>query len=125
MGWSNSELERIAVADDFRIAPLREDGRTTGTPTFIWSVVVEGALYVRAYSGTGSSWFRAALQQKAGQISVAGMTRDVVFEAADPALNDRIDEAYRAKYGHSRYLAPMISERARAATVRVAPDETD
>ena len=25
MGWSNSELERIAVADDFRIAPLRED----------------------------------------------------------------------------------------------------
>ncbi|WP_335948616.1 DUF2255 family protein [Salipiger bermudensis] len=125
MGWSNSELERIAVADDFRIAPLREDGRTNGTPTFIWSVVVEGALYVRAYSGTGSSWFRAALQQKAGQISVAGMTRDVVFEAADPVLNDRIDEAYRAKYGHSRYLAPMVSERARAATVRVAPDETD
>ena len=41
------------------------------------------------------------------------------------ALNDRIDEAYRAKYGQSRYLAPMVSERARAATVRVAPAETD
>jgi hypothetical protein len=33
-----------------------------GTPTWIWSVVVDGALYVRA-----SRWHRAAVRQKAGR----------------------------------------------------------
>lgn len=28
-------------------------------------------------------------------------------------LNDRIDDAYRTRYGSSTYLAPMISDRAR------------
>ncbi|WP_246700647.1 DUF2255 family protein, partial [Rhizobium sp. PEPV16] len=43
----------------------------------------------------------------------------------DGPINDRIDDAYRAKYGKSQYLAPMVSARARAATVRITPrDET-
>ncbi|MBV8228112.1 MAG: DUF2255 family protein [Verrucomicrobia bacterium] len=42
---------RIAQVDDLHISPLREDGVTYGTPTWIWSVAVEGALYVRAYNG--------------------------------------------------------------------------
>ncbi|APX24911.1 MAG: DUF2255 domain-containing protein [Rhodobacteraceae bacterium] len=125
MGWTKQELDTIEDADDFRIAPLREDGVTTGTPTFIWSVVAEGALYVRAYSGTESSWYRAALRERAGRISVAGMTREVTFSPAEPELNDRIDAAYRAKYVSSRYLAPMVSDRARAATVRVDADDND
>jgi len=49
------------------------------------------------------------------------MTKDVVFEPADGATNDRIDEAYRTKYAGSPYLKPMIGDRARAATVRVMP----
>ncbi len=36
-------------------------------------------------------------------------------------MNDRIDEAYRAKYTKSPYLKPMISARARVATIRIAP----
>jgi hypothetical protein len=39
-------------------------------------------------------------------------------------LNDRIDEAYRAKYRASAYLNPMIGQGARAATVKVIPRET-
>jgi len=49
------------------------------------------------------------------------MTKDVVFKAADGPINDRIDAAYRAKYGGSPYLSPMVSRRARSATVRVTP----
>jgi hypothetical protein len=47
------------------------------------------------------------------------MTRDVAFEPLDSALNDRIDEAYRAKYGRNPYLQAMIGARARAATIRI------
>ena len=122
--WLKKELEGIAKTDDLHISPLREDGKTHGTPTWIWSVVVDGALYVRAYNGEDSRWYKAALRQKAGRITAAGITKEVAFEPVDGQLNDRIDDAYRAKYASSPYLKPMIDERARGATVRVVPHET-
>ena len=119
--WTEDELARIAGSDDLHVAPFRKDGTTYGTPTWIWSVVVDGDLYVRAYNGTSSRWYQAALAQKAGRITAAGMTKDVTFEPLDGPVNDAIDEAYRTRYHDSPYLAPMIGPRARAATVKVAP----
>jgi hypothetical protein len=119
--WPKERLRRIAEADDLHIAPYRDDGVTSGTPTWIWSVAVGEALYVRAYNGRSSRWYRAAMKQKAGQIVAAGMTNEVTFEQADGGLDDVIDEAYRAKYGGSPYLEPMIASSARSATVKVMP----
>jgi hypothetical protein len=119
--WPREDLARIAATDDLRIAPFRDDRVTYGTPTWIWSVVVDGALYVRAYNGRASRWHEAALRQKAGRITAAGMTREVVFEPVEGAVNDAIDQAYRNKYRGSPYLDPMVGPRARAATVRIAP----
>lgn len=48
------ELRQIAESDDLHIAPFRENGRTYGTLTWIWSVVVDGELYVRGYNGQQS-----------------------------------------------------------------------
>lgn len=119
--WSKDELRRIADSDDLHISPFREDGATYGTPTWIWSVAVEGALYVRGYNGTNSRWYQAALRQKAGRITAAGMTKEVSFEPVEGSINDRVDDAYRAKYRGSPYLRPMIGTGARAATVKVVP----
>jgi hypothetical protein len=120
--WLQDELRKIAEADDLHIAPFREDGVTYGTPTWIWSVVVDHALYVRAYNGKNSRWYQAAVRQKAGRIIAAGMTREVDFEPVeDESMNDRIDDAYRVKYSSSPYLSPMISRRTRFATVQVIP----
>lgn len=119
--WSKEELKRIAETDDLHIAPFREDGETSGTPTWIWSVVVDDALFVRAYNGKESRWYRAALRQKAGRITAAGVTNDVSFEPVEGSIHARIDDAYRSKYRSSPYLAPMIAARARAATVKVIP----
>jgi len=119
--WPKAELRRLAETDDLRISPFREDGNTYGTPTWIWSVVVDDALYARAYNGTASRWYRAALQQKAGRILAAGMTKEVSFEPVDESIQARIDHAYRAKYSGSPYLAPMIGARAHAATVKLSP----
>ena len=48
------------------------------------------------------------MRQKAGRITAAGMTKEVTFEPVDGPINDRIDDAYRAKYRGSPYLGPMI-----------------
>jgi hypothetical protein len=123
--WSKDELRKIAKADDLHISPFREDGVTYGTPTWIWSVTVDDALYVRGYNGLNSRWYQAAVQQKAGRITAAGMAKEVSFEPVAGAINDRIDDAYRAKYHASPYLSPMIGAHARAATVKVMPRETN
>jgi hypothetical protein len=121
MGWPQDELQRIAGGDDLHIAPLREDGLTYGTPTWIWSVALGDDLYVRAYNGTDSRWYKAALRQGAGQITASGLTRDVAFEPVSAPIHENIDEAYRGKYRGNPYLGSMISPRARAATVKVLP----
>ncbi len=127
--WTKQDLRKIAESDDLHISPFREDGVTYGTPTWIWSVVVDGALYVRAYHGTKSRWYQAALRQRAGRITAGGITREVSFEPVDAAAHERIqrqiDDAYRAKYSSSPYLAPMIGSKARAATVKVTPRATE
>ncbi|HUI06042.1 MAG TPA: DUF2255 family protein [Verrucomicrobiae bacterium] len=121
--WLKEELYKIAETDDLHISPFRENGRTYGTPAWIWSVVVDDALYVRAYNGKKSRWYQAAVGKKAGRITSAGMTKEVTFEPLDGPINDLIDDAYRAKYKGSPYLSPMIGARARAATVKVMPGE--
>jgi hypothetical protein len=103
--WPKDELHRIGSANDLHIAPFREDGVTYGTPTWIWSVAVDEALYVRGYNGTKSRWYQAAVRQNGGRIIAAGKTREVVFQPVDGPINDRIDDAYRAKYRASPYLA--------------------
>jgi len=122
--WSNDELRKIAEADDLHVSPFREDGATYGTPTWIWSVAADGGLYARAFNGQGSRWYQAAMRQRAGRITAAGMPKDVTFERVNGPINDVIDDAYRAKYGGSPYLNPMISTRARAATVKIVPRES-
>jgi hypothetical protein len=123
--WPKDELRKIAESDDLHISPFREDGVTYGTPTWVWSVAVDGELYVRAYNGKDSRWYRAAVRQKAGRITAAGMTKEVIFEPVDGPVNDLIDDAYRAKYEGSPYLAPVIGPRCRSATVKVMPRETN
>ncbi len=120
--WTTDELHAIASTDDFHIAPFRADGTTLGTLTWIWSVVVDDNVYVRAYNGTASRWYQSARSQRAGRITAGGLEKDVCFSfVADAELNNRIDAAYEAKYGSSPYYPPMVTPKTRAATVRVEP----
>ena len=55
------------------------------------------------------------------RITAAGLTKAVTFEPVDGPIDERIDDAYRAKCRGSPYLSPMIGARARSATIRVIP----
>ena len=121
-GWTEDQLQKFAQADDLHVSPFREDGTTYGTPTWIWSVVVDDGLYARAVHGKQSSWYHAAVTQKAGRIQLAGGTYEVAFAPVeDEQLWDRVDEAYRTKYAGSPYLPDVTGQKHREATVRIAP----
>lgn len=120
--WDKHTLEKIDRADDLKIAPRREDGKSIGTLTWIWEVVVDGRLFVRAYNGTRSRWYRAAIAQKVGEIQAIGKVFEVRFVPVDDdALSTRIDAAYGEKYASSPYMAHMVGASAKAATVEVLP----
>ena len=88
--------------------------------------MVDVNLYARAYNGRDSSWYQTTTKQKAGRIAAGGLTKEVAFETVEGQIDNRIDDAYRAKYQSSPYLKLMISNRARSArarsaAVRIAP----
>jgi hypothetical protein len=122
--WTGDELDKIGKAEELRIASLRRDG-TLRSPVTIWVVRLGDELYVRAYKGRTSPWFRGAQARHEGHIRAGGVEKDVTFVEADDdaALNDRIDAAYRSKY--RRYSAgivgSVVTPEARAATIRLVP----
>jgi hypothetical protein len=58
------------------------------------------------------------MSQHAGRITAAGSNFDARFDAADTAVNDALDAAYRTNAG-SPYLPTMISPSNRPAAVRI------
>ncbi|MEU1664015.1 DUF2255 family protein [Streptomyces sparsogenes] len=120
--WIPETLQRIADADELHIAPRRADG-TLRTPTTIWVVRDGDDLYVRSWRGAAGTWWNTARASRTGHISAGGVEADVTFTpVGDPVVNDRVDGAYRAKYGrYSGYVEPMVAEPARATTLRLSP----
>ncbi|TDC75415.1 DUF2255 family protein [Streptomyces hainanensis] len=121
--WTDDELSRIERADELRIAPLRRDG-SPRSPIPIWVVREGDELYVRSFRGRGGAWFRTAQSRHEGHISAGGVDRDVTFvDEADPAVNERIDSAYRTKYRSysDAYVDPMVADPARGSTLRLVP----
>ena len=121
--WESEVLAKIDKADDLKIAPIRANG-VTGTPTWIWEVVVDGRLFVRPYNGKNSSWYQSAIAYKTGIIVAAGKTHNVDFAPATSSeLNDKIDTAYHEKYSSSPYLNHMISQKCRETTIEIIQKE--
>lgn len=122
MFWNPELLAKIDAADDLKIAPYHADMNTTGTPTWIWEVKVDNRLFVRAYSGTSSKWYQAALSQQAGKVVAIGQEFDVLFaKLSDPELESKIDQAYQKKYSSSSYVSVMAGTRVRATTIEILP----
>ena len=101
----------MAAADDLHISPFREDGKTYGTPTWVWSVAVDGDLYVRSYNGQNSSSYKAAMKQKAGRITAAGMTKEVSYREESVSVD--IEEISSADWAEIVYRPDTVVNSAR------------
>ncbi|RPE37578.1 hypothetical protein EDD90_0425 [Streptomyces sp. Ag109_O5-1] len=119
--WTNDELTRIEHAEELRMAPARSYG-TPRTPVPIWVVRDGDDLYVRSFRGRADAWYRAARASHEGRIRSGGIDKDVTLvEVTDPGVNDRIDTAYRTKYGRygAGYIDPMVASR--DTTLKLVP----
>ncbi|MGW2524660.1 DUF2255 family protein [Streptomyces sp. NPDC001617] len=119
--WTNDELTRIEFAEELRMAPSRSDG-TPRTPVPIWVVRDGDDLYVRSFRGSAGAWYRAARASHEGRIRSGGVDKAVTLvEVTDPGVNDRIDTAYRTKYGRygASYIDPMVASR--DTTLKLVP----
>src|SRR2546423_9485458 len=105
--WTRNDLERIGAADELQLASFKEDG-TLRKPVTIWVVRVGDDLYVRAYRGRETAWFRHIQLRPEGRISADGLTKDVKFGdvSGDEAPNNKSRAAYQSKY--PRYGATSL-----------------
>ncbi|GAA4628428.1 DUF2255 family protein [Actinoallomurus vinaceus] len=120
--WTSDELTKIETVEELRIASLRRDGTLSDRRT-IWVVRLGDDVYVRSVNGPASAWYRGTRARQEGRIRAGGVEKNVTFVDADHDLNDRIDAAYRAKYGHyaASIIASITSPKANATTIRLVP----
>ncbi len=120
--WTAGELAAIDAVDELHIASLRRDGSWSSS-RIVWMVVVDGDLYVRSVRGPDAAWYRSTQVRHQGRLEAGAVTRNVSYERADSELDDRIDAAYRSKYG--RYARSTVdsttSRQARSTTLRLVP----
>jgi hypothetical protein len=103
------------------IAPRRPDGEL-GPYTTVWVVLAAGDLFVRSYRGAEGRWYRAVQRTHIGRIRAPALERDVLLEDVEvtyPRVRGAVDDAYRAKYGRSPYVAAMVTAEAADTTLRI------
>lgn len=120
-GKADMRLLSLLAEDSLYLITMNDDGLTYSSPVQLWFVVVNNAIYVRAYNGLQSHWYQAALKHKKGRIIINRESCDVSFQQAIGPINDLIDETYQNKYADEFYLDKMIYEPARTTTLRILP----
>jgi hypothetical protein len=120
--WDPDELDRIARADELKIASRRADGSLRKFIT-IWVVRLGVDLYVRSAYGPENGWYRRALASADGRIRVGGLERDVTFETPGPEIDADLHAAYHAKYDRygPRIVGSVVSDEAARTTLRLVP----
>ncbi|WP_344612534.1 DUF2255 family protein [Dactylosporangium salmoneum] len=115
--WTRAQQEFFEAADHLTLAV--DDG--SDLTVDVGMVVVNGRVYVRAFGGRGSQWFRAAVRHRAGRITVRQETFAVRLAQADDDMAEAVDDGYRRRYAESSAL--VLSERVRQATLCIYPHE--
>jgi hypothetical protein len=125
--WTSTELATLAQAGEIEIATRRDDGSLRNT-RIVWVVRDGDSLYVRSVNGADAAWYRGVQSAHAGVVTTRLAARDVRFvEVGDHAgddtgLDDRLDEAYRIKYGRgSAAVGRITAAPARETTLRLDP----
>lgn len=116
-----------AVEHDLVIGVRAGSGEHRFTP--VWSVVVDGRVFIRSWAVSNRSWFTAFRDEPSGAVEIAGVEHPVrAVLITDAATLDAIDEAYGGKYhtpSSARYVADLNSERSRATTTELVPTASD
>ncbi|MGV9711483.1 DUF2255 family protein [Gordonia sp. NPDC003424] len=121
MTWNTRQLDRIGDSEELHITSYRQDGSLRKWIP-IWVVRVDDDLYIRSAYGADGAWYRHATAGTA-RVQVGDIESDATLEkVTDTQLNDRVADAYRAKYHNQPgALKPMLDAPSAASTVRILP----
>jgi hypothetical protein len=114
----DGDLRQLAEVEEISIGFTRPDGSTGSTP--VWVVQAGEASLVRSIRGRRGGWYRR-LGANPGR---RGRRRSPHPSRARPPGPGRRHRgggprAYAAKYGHSPYVGPLLTEEAADATLRL------
>ena len=119
--WNDTDLEKIAAAEELDLASERANG-TLRDPVTMWVVRSGDRIYVRSVKGTDGPWYRGTQSRHRGRVEAGGVRQDVTFHEADPAEYADVDAAYRKKYGrYTSIVENVLTEAARTSTLRLEP----
>ena len=111
--WTPAQLRRFGDARSLVLT-----AGASGERVELGMVVVGGDVFVRAFRGTDSLWYRAAVAHRSGSVVVGEDRFEVGYEPA-AGDDDAIEAAYRERYGST--AAMVATPEARAATLRIVP----
>lgn len=117
--WAPQEFDFLACVNELRVAGRRQDGAFR-TPTTVWHVAVEGALYFRSVYGPNGRWYKGVIHHHEGLVSWRGSPRPVIYVPGH--TNDTaIGAAYFDKYGRGAPSQPITCADAKTTTPRIEP----
>ncbi len=91
----------------------------------IWSVVVEGRVFVRSWSLKPKSWYRTFLEDPRGIIQVGNRKIRVrAVHTRSERLKDAVSQAYKEKYntpGSVKYVRDLARAKSRNTTTEITP----
>ena len=128
MKSTNRFAEKILAAiQKEKILGIRAGTDSTHRVIGIWSVVVEGRVFVRSWSMKPHSWWRTFLEDPHGEVFVAERKRGIKVRAVQvkrEKLKDKVSAAYKEKYntpGSIRYVEDMSLSPSRDTTTELVP----
>ena len=89
----------IHLGHQTQVTPYVDGADGRARTVTLWIVRVDGDAYVRSLRGVGTAWYRGATTSAAQLWCLEGIVRVRFSPVADPAVLDRLDDAYREKYG--------------------------
>jgi hypothetical protein len=91
----------------------------------IWTVVVEGRVFVRSWGLEPRSWWRTFVEDPRGIIEVGGRTIRVrAVQTRSLRLKDAVDRAYLEKYhtpGSLKFARDLGRKKSRETTTELVP----
>jgi hypothetical protein len=116
----DGDLRQLAEVEEASIGFTRPDGSTGSTP--VWVVQAGEEIFVRSIRGRRGGWYRRLRANPDGGVGHGAHTHPVrARPVGDAGTVEAVTGADAAKYGHSPYVGPLLTEEAADATLGLEP----
>jgi len=111
-------LDALRHLDEVALRTRRHADRAV----VIWSVVADGALFVRSARGAKGRWYRDVTAEPQAALEFSGRRLAVkAVPIADPEAIARVSGEYLRKYRNSPYARSVVAPAVLSTTLRLEP----